>query len=243
MPRVVVEISPVDEPHKGVLVVDWCIKNHCNYRCSYCPLSLHLGGLRGPTLAEARRIIDQISTASNRPWKHFQFTGGEPTGYKHLREVLEHLKELAHTAGLISNGSRTLSWWGRYLHLIDEITLTYHSELTVPDHLLALVALLHREVKTHVNVAMLPAKFHTCLDFADRLAASFEDISITLKPLLTDSSTSSTLIRNSRRRSCAPLGGRTSSLGPWSVPRARCGSISVMAIPRSSVQAVSLHLG
>ena len=36
--------------HNDWFVVNWCLGNTCNYKCSYCPSSLHDGSNRWPTL-------------------------------------------------------------------------------------------------------------------------------------------------------------------------------------------------
>lgn len=179
-----VAIDHANDKRKSLLFIDWSLNNHCNYRCSYCPPHLHNGGYKGPSYDQVVRLIEQMSSGSNSSWRHFQFTGGEPTAYKHLARVLDYTKSHGNTTGLISNGSRPLNWWRDHQHLVDEITLTFHVEMADRDHFLALVELIHETVNVHVNVTMLPERFEECSAFADLLADRFSDISISLKPLL-----------------------------------------------------------
>ena len=179
-----VSIDHAVERRKALLFVDWSLNNHCNYRCSYCPPHLHNGGIKGPGFELVARLIDQISSRSPKPWKHFQFTGGEPTAYKHIGRTLELVKSRGNTTGLISNASRPLSWWAEHRALIDEVTLTFHVEMADREHFLRVIDLIRPVVNTHINVTMLPDRFDECAGFADLLAVQFPDVSISLKPLL-----------------------------------------------------------
>jgi organic radical activating enzyme len=181
-----ISVGHTVDARKSLLFVDWSLNNYCNYRCSYCPPHLHSGGIEGPELYQVVRLIKQISEGSPKPWKHFQFTGGEPTVYKYIGRALDLVKAQGHTAGLISNGSRSVSWWLDHESLIDEVTLSFHIEMADRRHFLNVIEHIESSINTHVNIAMLPDRFDECVNFANLIAANFEKVSITLKPLLID---------------------------------------------------------
>lgn len=181
-----ISIEHAVEARRSLLFVDWSLNNYCNYSCSYCPPHLHSGKIKGPEFYQIVRLVRQISEGSPKPWKHFQFTGGEPTAYKHIGEALDLVKGLGHTAGLISNGSRSVSWWLDHESLIDEVTLTFHIEMADSRHFLNVVEHIRSAINTHVNITMLPDRFDECLSVANIIAEQFENVSITLKPLLID---------------------------------------------------------
>ncbi|MCG7407267.1 radical SAM protein [Paenibacillus sp. ACRRX] len=84
----------------------------CNYRCSFC----HIWGETGWALKEPQRVIreqldinvlkgfiDQV-TANNKKLGVI-ITGGEPMLYKHLNELVEHLRSKKANIYLLTNGS------------------------------------------------------------------------------------------------------------------------------------------
>jgi hypothetical protein len=114
----------------------------------------------------------------------FQFSGGEPTLYPHILELISSLKSSRCYVGLISNGSRTTRWWAAAKSYLDRVVLTHHIEFVNLNHMISVVQCLSDQVCTHVNVTMEPSRFEACLDNAERLAAECENITLTLKPLL-----------------------------------------------------------
>jgi organic radical activating enzyme len=116
-------------------VVDWVIHDVCNYRCSFCSSEYWAGKNRWLELDQYKAIIDNISKQSReidgKPvW--FKITGGEPTLYPKLDQLLAYIKSKGDFTYLHSNGSRTIRWWKEVaeLELLDIINLTYHPQQT-----------------------------------------------------------------------------------------------------------------
>jgi MoaA/NifB/PqqE/SkfB family radical SAM enzyme len=171
----------------GSAYVDWNLGTLCNYACSYCPERLHDGALKWPAVDLASRFCERVVTHYGRLGKRtiFKFTGGEPTLYKHLIELLCRIKALGGETGVNSNGSRELAWWDRATEHLDFVVLTHHVEFTATDHFVAVAnRLLERGVAVHVNVTMLPERFDECVRNVSALWSQCNGISITLKPLL-----------------------------------------------------------
>jgi organic radical activating enzyme len=112
--------------------IEWKIHNVCNNDCSFCG-SIHKDGSeRWLTLEEYKEHVDLLANECNGEPFWFQLTGGEPTLFPELAELLRYMKHKNAYISLISNGSRTLRWWKELKeeNLLDYLFLTYHSEQT-----------------------------------------------------------------------------------------------------------------
>lgn len=171
-----------------VLFVDWLLGTRCNYSCSYCPQSLHDGSRpwlqTDVLLAFASRIIELCVAEGRQPY--FQLIGGEVTLIPDLSRLLDSISSLGGRVGLISNGSRQLSWWREVREHLDFAILTYHPEHASVEHVKRVADLLSQTIRTHVNVAAPPDHFEQCVAVAEMLESSCTNISITLKPMLID---------------------------------------------------------
>lgn len=169
-----------------LVFVDWKLNNFCNFRCSYCRPQFHEGTVTGPPTERVFALIDQIGAAHpERSWKHFHFTGGEPTAYEPLPQLLSRIKDRGFTTSIISNGSRPAVWWRDAAVLLDEIFFTFHVEMTQLRHLeKVLSAVSGGQSLVHVNVTMLPSRFDECFSVASHIARSWSSLSVSLKPLI-----------------------------------------------------------
>jgi organic radical activating enzyme len=169
-----------------ITVVDWCLGNHCNYACSYCPDRLHDGSLPWADYDTVIAFCDRLIAhyAPRGQTLFFQFTGGEPSVYAPFLDLCRHLKKNACHVGVISNASRTVRWWTDARDCLTQAVLTHHIEFVDLDHFIAVARLLAPSLRTHVNVTMLPNRFEDCLTSAKRIAAKCDDITLSLKPLL-----------------------------------------------------------
>jgi organic radical activating enzyme len=183
-----VRIEHGDAWHATVTVVDWCLGNTCNQHCSYCPAALNDGSVAWPELATAIAFCDRVISHHDALGRrvNFHFTGGEPTMYPGLIELLRFVKRRGATTGLLSNGSRSTAWWEQVWPLLDAVVLTYHVEFAKLDHFVEVARRLAVSIKTHINVTMLPARFDECREHAESIAARCEGATMTLKPLLVD---------------------------------------------------------
>lgn len=169
--------------HKDIIVVNWCLTNICNFKCTYCPEDLHNGTVRGVPYEEVIRFFHK--TKETHPGKKvfFEFTGGEVTYYKNFTSLIKYLKENGASVGIISNGSRTLKFWEEHCPYLEHICLSFHSEQGDPEHFFNVVAFLTDKMTVHVNIMMKPEKFDLCHELAQKIAANCE-VSIAMQPLL-----------------------------------------------------------
>jgi organic radical activating enzyme len=124
-----IRIDRSNESHNTRLI-EWRLSNVCNYDCSFCSPQFKDGSkkfLEFDTYATVvRRLISQ--DPSKNVW--IQFTGGEPTLYPRLIELLSLIKECGGYTSMISNGSRTARWWRELADakVLDRLFLTHHPE-------------------------------------------------------------------------------------------------------------------
>ncbi len=172
--------NPVYEQY---FVVNWCFFNVCNFSCSYCPEVLHNGKNRGLSLDVVKNFCRQVIETNVDRKVFFEFTGGEITFYKDFAPLLRFLKEHGADTGLISNGSRDLSFWESHKNLIDHICLSFHPEQGKSDHFFDVVKVLNEVTTVHVNIMMLPAKFEELHDLAKKIASQIEGVSVAMQAL------------------------------------------------------------
>jgi organic radical activating enzyme len=127
-------------------IVEWRLGNTCNYDCSFCGDNIKNGSERWLDFEVYRSVCEQLMNISETENKKtiFQFTGGEPTLYPKLIELIEFIKSKNHHVNLISNGSRTIRWWQELAdkNLIDYLFITAHAEQKCDiDHIIELVEL------------------------------------------------------------------------------------------------------
>lgn len=172
---------------KNTVVVNWCITNVCNYKCSYCPVYLHNGSTGMPDLDETIRFCTSVIEQHNDRNVYFEFTGGEVTYWKEFPELVKYLKSHDNVyVGVISNGSNKLSWWDSMKEYLDHACLSFQPEFSDRDHYVALAKLISNHMRTHVNLMMHPDHFNLCLEVVDELVQNVSNISIALQPLSVD---------------------------------------------------------
>jgi organic radical activating enzyme len=168
--------------------VEWMLGNTCTYACSYCPAQLHDGSIPwldyDKVLAFIARLDAHYTSLGKRVW--LQFTGGEPTVYPKFLELIQECHRRGFRQSVISNGVRTLRFWDEAAPLLDYVILTYHVEYVDRAHFFAVVERVRRDAGVHINVTMLPERFATCHEAARALFDTYQDISVTMKPLRKD---------------------------------------------------------
>ena len=107
---------------KGVFNVSWILGRFCNYDCSYCWPYARSKILDHRPFEVYTRTVDEIkrqAKANGFNKFHFSFSGGEPTAYKKLIDLVDNNPEkfspnLKYTH--IFENFFNFNWW---LHLIN----------------------------------------------------------------------------------------------------------------------------
>ncbi len=169
--------------HKNYVVVNWCMGNTCNYACSYCPESLHSATQPWPSFEDVKPFLDKVIEHYSGKNIYFELTGGEVSLWKDLPLAADYLKSRGCKIGIISNGSRSLEFFGKLVEKIDHICLSFHPESAKEEHFYSVVEFFAQRVRTHVNFMMKPDLFNKCLAFSLKVK-NIPNISIAVQPLM-----------------------------------------------------------
>ena len=180
-----IRLEHATEYNNDWFVVNWCLGNTCNYKCSYCPTILHDSSHGWPELETIKAFIRKVREHHVDKNVYFEFTGGEVTMYKHFIDVCKFCAELNVKIGFISNGSRTIRYWEQNKQYFQHVCLSFHPEFANAEHFVDVVKLLHNDVRVHVNIMMSPEKFDYCFKIANDIK-QINTISIALQPLIHD---------------------------------------------------------
>jgi MoaA/NifB/PqqE/SkfB family radical SAM enzyme len=167
------------------IVVNWCLLNVCNFKCSYCPDFLHNSSEPWPDYSVVESFCSKVINHYADKKIYFEFTGGEVTLWKDFLKLCDFLKNNNARVGCISNLSRTERYWTELKDKLDHVCGSFHAQFSRKDHFLKILDLLKDSVRTHANIMMLPEQFDICLEVAKEVYAK-PNISIALQPLLVD---------------------------------------------------------
>jgi len=165
-----------------VLYVYWTLTDFCNFRCNYCPSSLHAGDYKNgrkpgyPSNDEIRTFLDKlINVHAKDRVLLVSIGGGEPT----LHPMYEEIVDTLYPHGIvetITNGSRDFKWWQGLNHLPDKLTISLHSEWTKMDRVNELGEfLLDNKVQVAYNMMCDPGDWN-------RVQAMYNQMSLRLRP-------------------------------------------------------------
>ena len=172
--------------------ISWILGRFCNYNCSYCWPYARSDKMDHQPLEVYKATIDEIkrqARANGFNRFHWSFSGGEPTAYKQLPELVKHLDELEssyqsiHMTTNLSPGSKWWNTWCNNTSLLQRrsITASFHDEFAKEQEFGDKCLQLQYElVHVTINQVMVPEKF-------DELYARMErfhkrGINVTLKP-------------------------------------------------------------
>lgn len=181
-----VEVHHADPRHGQVVLIDWMLGNSCNHACSYCPANLHDGSLRWQRREEVVGFLDQlrdhyVDGLGRQVW--VQFTGGEPTMYPALKDVLAYARSIGFKQSVISNGSRTERFWRQIISSLDSVIFTYHDEFVEHEPFVKNCQIAAEQAPIQINVTVHPDRFDDIIERAKDLAEKIENLYIVLKPL------------------------------------------------------------
>jgi hypothetical protein len=137
--------------------------------------------------------IDEIKRQANQngfDQFHWSFSGGEPTAYKQLNDLVKHIQsdkvsgyQSIHMTTNLSPGSKWWKAWCENTSLLQRrsITASYHAEFAREQEFGdKCLQLMYENVFVTVNQVMVPEKFYELYERCDRLHRL--GINVTLKP-------------------------------------------------------------
>jgi hypothetical protein len=174
-----------------LFAVSWILGRFCNYNCSYCWPYARTDTPDYQPLASYFRTVDEIKKQANANGFtkfHWSLSGGEPTAFKHLPELVQHIgvADGYNSLHMTSNISPGVKWWNNWLTNTSSfsrrsITASYHSEFANEQEFADKCLMLTESgVFVTVNQVMVPELFDELYERCDRFYR--QGINVTLKP-------------------------------------------------------------
>jgi len=122
------------EPTIEYFSITWAITSRCNYDCMYCPEEFHDNSSKHYSPKELKLYWSDIVDKTKHLGLRYKIsiTGGEATTNKDFLPFLEWMRhDYTDSIGqilLTSNGSASVNYYKKAFSVIDNITLTVHSE-------------------------------------------------------------------------------------------------------------------
>ena len=180
--------------------VSWILGRFCNYKCSYCWPYARSDVPDHQSLDVYKSTVDEIkrqARANGFDQFHWSFSGGEPTAYKHLLDLIKYLDDgIAtpdQTVHMTTNLSPSLTWWRNWHNATcllqrRSITASFHSEFANEAEFGdKCIQLMEDLVHITINQVMVPDKFYEILERCQRFRT--RGINVTLKPQSNDTAT------------------------------------------------------
>ena len=170
----------------------WILGRFCNYNCSYCWPYARSDKMDYQPFEVYTNTIDEIKRQARQNGFnqfHWSFSGGEPTAYKQLNDLVKHLDETEssyqsiHMTTNLSPGSKWWKTWCANTEMLQRrsITASYHDEFAKEQEFGDKCLQLQYElVHVTINQVMVPAKFYELYERMERFHA--RGINVTLKP-------------------------------------------------------------
>ena len=173
--------------------VSWILGRFCNYNCSYCWPYARSDKVDHQPLEVYKSTVDEIkrqARANGFNQYHWSFSGGEPTAYRHLLELIKHLDDGIQTPyqsiHMTTNLSPGSNWWNTWCTNTEmlqrrSITASFHDEFAREQEFGdKCLQLQNDQVHVTINQVMVPEKFYELYNRMERLHA--RGINVTLKP-------------------------------------------------------------
>jgi len=178
---------------KPLFSVSWILGRFCNYSCSYCWPYARSDNLDFQDLSVYISAIDEIKKQARENGFtefHWSFSGGEPTAYKKLLEIVKHIEQDTaspyQSIHMTTNLSPGINWWRKWADSTcmlqrRSITASYHAEhAREQDFSEKCLQLIYQNVYVTVNQVMVPDKFYELYKRCERFHKI--GINVTLKP-------------------------------------------------------------
>ena len=174
---------------QGWFWVDWWLMNHCTWHCSYCPDLLKSGSITPISLKASQQFVTELVSHAGqlglRP--RIKFTGGEPTEWPPLADLLAWAHAQGCELGLRTNANCTSEDWLKITQHLTDVEINFH-----PEHTQTSVFMLNldRSVAAGINVRavfnMLPQRFEEIKQVIALVSNKYPQVSIERRMLFDD---------------------------------------------------------
>ncbi len=155
----------------NILTVDWILSNVCNYKCSYCSPDSNGGDLYWPDIAQCKIAIQRITEQSYHDHRIYTILGGEPTVWKNFTQFVSIIKDIDNNSliNILTNGSRTISWWNKTKQYLDKVSISYHHEQADTNHIIEVVNNIQHDCQTNIQMLMDINAWEKCVKIYETL--------------------------------------------------------------------------
>lgn len=171
--------------------VSWILGRFCNYNCSYCWPYARSDRSDHQELDIYKQAIFEIKKQARQNGFtefHWSFSGGEPTAYKQLPELLLYLDDQSpyqslHMTTNLSPGSKWWKGWCDNTRFFGRksITASFHAEFAKEQEFGdKCLQLMNEDVYVTINQVMVPELFFELYERCNRFVE--RGINVTLKP-------------------------------------------------------------
>jgi organic radical activating enzyme len=173
--------------------VSWILGRFCNYNCSYCWPYARSDKIDYQDFKVYINTVDEIKRQARQNGFtefHWSFSGGEPTAYKRLLDLVAHLDDgietpyqSIHMTTNLSPGSKWWKTWCTNTEMLQRrsITASFHAEFAKEQEFGdKCLQLMNEGVYVTINQVMVPEQFD---EYYERCNKFFQrGINVTLKP-------------------------------------------------------------
>lgn len=129
--------------YKGITTIDWQLGNFCNFKCDYCFPDSNNGTIRldkfDNVLLENLNHLKAQFQKIGKEKLLWSLSGGEPTIFHGFTDFIEWIKTQDDYVQVISNGSRSKTWWQKNIQKIDKLIISHHVKQGNIDHIVSLL--------------------------------------------------------------------------------------------------------
>lgn len=178
---------------KPLFSTSWILGRFCNFSCSYCWPYARSDKIDHLPYEVYTNAIDEIKRQARQNGFtefHWSFSGGEPTAYKRLLDLIKYLDDGIQTAyqsiHMTTNLSPGSKWWKSWCEATmmlqrKSITASYHDEFAREQEFGdKCLQLMYEGVHITINQVMVPEKFYELYERCQRF--NERGINVTLKP-------------------------------------------------------------
>jgi len=174
---------------QGWLWVDWWLHNHCAWKCNYCPELLRTGSIPMPSLTDCRAFVQElVGRAQGLDLKpRIKFTGGEPTEWSSLEDLVKYSHDQGAIIGLRTNANVDSVRWQALCEGLTHLELVYHPEYTQSSvYMLNLSRAIEYGINMRCVFNMLPTRFEETEQLLAKIRDKYPTVSIERRMLFTD---------------------------------------------------------
>lgn len=160
-------IVKIQAKFPDTLQLTWILNNICTNKCSYCIPELYAGKNHHYEWDNAKIFVELLLEKYKNI--HCNISGGEPTMSPFMIELAKKFYDNGHTAGITSNGVRTVKYFTKLSKYLNYIVFSYHPEYGDANELIEKSKACIGNCKTHISVMMHPHYWDETVEYYEKI--------------------------------------------------------------------------